>query len=1338
VSGGVLSIQSGAINNTQGRIANTGAQNTSITATSLDSTSGLIVGQNVSLQLGTGALTNTNGTIYARADLNVQSGVLTNTNGTVVTAANAVLNTTAISSDAGLIQAASNLTINTNGGNFTNTHTTNTGVIAGGSLTIQAGAIDNSQGRIANTGNQSTWITATSFNSTSGLLVGEAVQVSTGTGQLTNANGTLYARGGLNLQSGLLDNSNGTLASAANVVLNTTAINNDAGLIQAASNLSLTTHSGLLTNTNTASKGIIASGSLNLDAGVVNNTNGTVYAKGDLTLQSGNLTNINGLLVTLANANLNTSNIDSTGGLIQATQNLAVQTNGGLLTNTNTANAGLIAGGQITIQSGAIDNSQGRIVNTGNQSTTITATSLNSTNGLLVGEALQISTGTGQLTNTNGTLYARGVLGIQSGLLTNNNGTLASNASAVLNTTGLVSDGGLVQATTNLNLNTNGGALTNTNTGNAGIVSGGLLTIQAGAVNNTQGRIASSSTQNTIITATSLDSTSGLIVGQNVSLQLGTGGLVNSNGTIYARSDLNLQSGNLDNTNGTVVSAANAVLNTTAISNDAGLIQAASNLSVNTNGGNFVNTHTANTGVIAGGQLYIQSGALDNSQGRIVNTGNQSTAITATSLDSTNGLLVGEAVQINTGAGQLTNANGTLYARGSLFVQSGALINTNGTLISLANANINTSSIDSISGLIQAAHHLTINTNGGAFNNAQTSAAGVIAGGNLSIAAGVISNVQGRIVNTGAQNTTIQATSLDSSSGLIVGEAMQISTGSGQLTNANGTLYARGALNVQSGLLTNNNGTIATNASAVINTTGLVSDGGLIQTAANLNLNTNSGSLTNTNTGSAGIVSGGVLSIQAGAINNTQGRIANTGNQSTTITATSLDSTSGLLVGQNVSLQLGTGTLVNTNGTVYARADLNVQSGNFTNTKGTVVSAANAVLNTAAISSDAGLIQAANNLTINTNGGAFNNAQTSTAGVIAGGQLTIQAGAINNTLGRIANTGAQNTAITATSLDSTSGLIVGQNVSLHTGSGALTNTNGTLYARGVLGIQSGLLTNNNGTLASNASAVLNTTGLVNDGGLIQTALSLNLTTNGGLLINTNTANSGIVSGGELTIQAGAINNTLGRIANSGALNTTITATSLDSTSGLVVGQNVSLQIGTGALTNTNGTVYARSDLSLQSGNFINTNGTVVSAANAVLNTTAISSDAGLIQAAANLTINTNGGNFVNTHTANAGVIAGGQLTIQSGALDNSQGRIVNTGNQSTTITATSLNSTNGLLVGEAVQINTGAGQLTNTNGTLYARGSLSVQSGAFDNINGTVASSASAVLNTADQYQHSQ
>ena len=250
--------------------------------------------------------------------------------------------------------------------------------------------------------------------------------------------------------------------------------------------------------------------------------------------------------------------------------------------------------------SGQIDNTHGTLLSNGNLHLTLgqlDGLSLLNTAGTisaLSGASLTINA-EGRIDNTSGRIAATHLLNMRSGQLHNRWGKLLGQQALNITSHALDNQGGLIQSQQLVDIHTQGHTLTNTDSGKeSGILSGGVIKLNARELNNHQGLIASRN---------------------NININLGLGTFNNSLGTLHTQGKLDIQSGLLNN--------------------QSGLIKATQALTLNTHGHALINTDSGkDRGLASEESVTIQAGELDNRGGYL---GAQNLSLTSTTVHNQQG-----------------------------------------------------------------------------------------------------------------------------------------------------------------------------------------------------------------------------------------------------------------------------------------------------------------------------------------------------------------------------------------------------------------------------------------------------------------------------------------------------------------------------------------------------------------------------------------------------------------------------------------------------------------------------------------------------------------------------
>lgn len=1242
------------------------------------------------MQLAAVQLDNSGGRIAtasgAGAALTIRSHDVHNQHGTILSdGATEITASGTLDNQSGLLQSRGDQRLSVGG--LLNNHS---GVIetlgATAGMQVQAGAIDNTDGRIVNAGKGDVTISSASY---------------------IQNNSVIGANGNLALNALTVTNSaGGAMSSGANLTLGVRDALTNYGAISSAGQLTSTLATGTLTN----AAQIIAGSHLQLAAGTLNNDGGQIatlkQSQGDVSIAADSVSNRSGLIQSDRNAIFTvTGAINNAQGLVQAGQNLQIKA-GGALNNTNGAMEAVAADSTLSLHAGAVDNTAGRIVNVGKGDSHIGADTLLLNAGLVAGNG-NVDVTAQTLQNTAAATVSAGAgltLGVSQELSNqgaiNSIGTLdfTQTTVAVHNSGNIISGG---NATLRAGLFDNNGGQLATVKG-----SGSDIALTSQNMSNRAGTILSD--RNAIFTVADAADNSGGAVQAQKNLQISAGGaLNNSNGVIEAvsaDSSLQVQAGSIDNSAGRMV---NVGLNATSVSAQTSLL---------------------NSGVIAGnGTLDLSAATARNLAAGSITSGQAMTLGVTQQLDNAGAVNSAGTLSFTQVTGTVNNS-GQLVAAGTATITAGALHNDNGIIATLQNSgsaiNITSDSISNHSGRVQADGDAVLKV-AGALDNAQgviqagrdmqigaagllSNNAGVIeaiaAASSLQVQAGAIDNGSGRIVNVGSAATSIQADTRISSSGTIAGNGVlaldaQSVQNSGTITAAGQTTIHADSLNNDGGqiatlsnfgadividaqLMSNRSGRVLANGDAAITLGGALDNAqGTLQAGRDMQLDAG-GTLGNVGGVIETLAAGSSMNVQGQSIDNTSGRIVNVGTGDTRVSAQASLLSSGMIAGngdlflsaltaQNRAggtlasggnLELGfTQQMINA-GTVSSAGMLNFsQTGASFSNSGQMISGREAVFRSASFNNDGGQIATASGsgASITVDSGSVSNrggkllangdvSLTSDAAVDNSGG-TLQAskdialhagGALNNNSGAIEAGGAASTlTIQAASVDSTAGRIV------NVGSGdttiqadSITNS-GLLAGNGDVTLTAQTLTNNTGgSLAAGGNLELGITQQLNNHAAIASTGKLNFNQSAAALIN----DGQIVAGGTATIVAQSVVNDNGQIATAkgGGADLTLTSNSLSNVKGQILADGKGTLAIAGALNNKQGTIQSVGDLQLQA-------------------TGALSNDAGAIEAAG----------------------ATAKLTLSALSIDNGTGRIANIGSGDLSITSQGAIINNGVIAG---------------------------------------------------------
>jgi filamentous hemagglutinin len=1206
-AGGTLALNGGTLSNSGKLYALGGAWTATLTAAFANQSGGDVYGSQ-SLAISAASLINAGGIESKQTDTVALSGAFTNSGKLQSDQADITLNAGMLS-NTGTLSASGNLQAQLSG----TAH--NAGVLVSGqTINLAAASFDNQASGQVQSGADLSLSAATLANEGSINAKGSATLSGT---DLSNASGAQW------IASGLL-----TLDQTGSVT--------NAGVLQAGSDLDMTHATSL---NNAAGATMYAGQDFNLGVAQALTNAGMLYAARTATFIAGSVNN-SGTLRSGNTLTLDSSSTVLSSGAIQAQQSLSLQS-GGAFTNSGELYA---IDGQLSAQvGGAFSSASGGDIYSG-QSVTFNASSFANAGALEAKQAVNLATQGG--VSNSGTLQADGGnLGITGSSLTNQ-GKISATGAMQLSSTGAVSNSNSI--VTGQTLALTGSSLTNSKQ----IQSGGNATVQAASVTNS-GNLQAGGTLafqhdatltnqagGSILAAGDLSTdtssllanagviqgggnlsvtgagainneTSGTLYGtQLTTLQLG-GGLTNA-GTVYGAQGFNFTAASLASS-GSLRSGASLSITTQGDASNTGSAYALGNAiwniggALTNNGANAVLAAAGNTTVTASslagngtlaaslqsdgslgssGDLTVTTSGNLADNGRALAAGNLS--LSGAAIDLSNSQARASNVTLTATQGNITNANGDLAANGAVAIKTpGSLINTGTSSAQLAKISASTL-------VLQAA---ALNNQYGSLVQTGNSVL------NLSFT-GAFQNAYGTLA-TNAQSLSIGAASIDNTGGTVqgAGNGTLSLVASGDLNNTAGKIAGNGALSLQSnGTLTNNSGTLSaagdvtTKAGTFSNVSGTLIGNNVGLTVAQ--------ALTNTAGGT--IQASGALNVSANTLDNTGGLIKLTDAQVLGLTTTgALTNGVGGFIGGNGAVTVNTGSLSNL-GQIYAGTNLGVTAqSNLTNDNGAMQAQASASITSGgALSNRAGRIEA----------GSGNSNAT----------LTLNAASLDNTSGRIANTG-----------QGASSLAVAQN---------LINEGGTLGGQGALTLSAGSLDNNNaGKVVAGQTLTLGLGGMNNVGGTVYAASDINWNNGGATLEN---ARGSLQTGGNLSFALASLDNAGGTLASNGSGNFNLG--SYTGTGKIAAGQNLSLTLG-GSYTNAAGNqLIANNNLTLSiAGNFSNVTGATLQAPNN------LTLSAANIDNAAGATFNSNNTSLSTSGTlSNEGNIEGSTITLNAGALTN--------------------------------------------------------------------------------------
>ena len=972
---------------------------------------------------------------------------------------------------------------------------------AGQALSFDLANLDNSgQGTLVSNGTLQAKVSQKLDNHADGLLSAKGA-LGVQAGAVDNRGGRLVSDAVLSVSGGKLDNSTQGVASGkAGLQLDLQSLDNsDGGTLASSGDLRANVRGAL---DNHGDGALVASGTLDVMAGSLDNQGGLLSSNGNLQLASGASDNRGGQILAQGRLDASTAGLDNRAGVLSGQQGLSLHA-GDIRNGTRAAGQ---PGGLITSQ-GALDLRAGQFEAIGGGEVSakgdlqLSVARLIQQQAKLIGEGnVRIDLGSndqhGDFDNRGGLLSAAGALQVNGlGNLDNRGGEISSNQGFALSASGDVDNGdqgGIISAG---QLSLSAAALRNAN---QGLLSGWqALAVNAASLDNSASGTLSSRNGTLDVTLSGVldNHDQGALVSQG-KLSLAAGSLNNAGGILSTQSDLGLAlAGDLDNRNGGLLSAQGELAGSgRALDNRGGEINAngmqLDASSLDNSGGSLASSGALHLGLLgallnlgpnaklaSAGPLDLSAGSVDNRGGQLVSQGllkilagrfDNSAGGTVASQDALNlslsgdllngqdGLLYSKTGKLDIGAASLDNAGGTLQGQldTTLRIQ-GAAGNQGGRITSQAgNLDLRSASLDNGTGgvLDSAAGWLKLVT-GGFSNNA-----GITQAQSLDVqATGGIDNRNGHLSAVSGNNTLVTSDLDNRGGGLYAGELLSV-TGN-QLLNQGAALgqggkigagdidfSLAGALNNRFGLV-ESSGSLDLSAASIDNVVGAIralgQDGSTRVSSAGL-LDNNLGRIE---------TAAQDFSLQAGALQNGGGSVLHVGTGSFGIDLAQAGLAGGSFV-TNGSLSYQAANWTN-NSIIQAR-NLTLNVGSLNQGSGGQLLAAQSFNGSGGNWTNDGLIASDGSLDLSLSGSYTGNGRLSSLG-----DLTLGAGYIG--LGASAS-------------------IAGDGSTRVSSSGTLDNS-GRLTSAAGLQVSAANL-NNYGTLGSAANLRLVASNLLNQNGLI--------------------------------------------------------------------------------------------------------------------------------------------------------------------------------------------------------------------------------------------------------------
>jgi filamentous hemagglutinin len=1245
-------------------------QSTHITAATLDNQNNGRVLSNSTLNLNANQVLNSKGVINSTGNLTGNVGRLSNSSGELSSLADVVLNVTSLDNVAGLVTAGRLLDITASGG------INNVGGTLGAkqALTVRAQNLDNSQqGKLSSEGQLTTRVSGLLNNQSKGLIQANGA-IDVQASRLDNREGKISGIGTLTVSSNNADNRNGVIrADQAVKLLITDLDNRDKGRLESKAALSLdgnkldNRNGGLLTATGpltlkakeVANDGgrISGKGDIEADIDTLSQQAGELVAEGNLKLTGKTLDNRkDGLLASLKSLTVNVDQIDNRGGSLSSQTDLHI--NGASLNNSDSGKvlsdttlalkvdqiinqtAGLIfSKGANTLSGVGLDNSGGKIVSQNNLVLTFDDIR-NNQQGLISSEGTLVLNG-GSLDNRLGKLSSLEAMSLNvAAALQNQGGLIASQKGLTLVSASLDnSDKGIISAKAASTFTT--GEFNNSKGGS--LATDGILDLTAKHLDNSAGQIGSQQQLN--VSVTSLDQDGGeLFSNSDLTLDLNNGLLNNQRGNLHTPGLLLLKNLKEVNNRGGEISGAKAYsLTAQSLNNDGGKLLSNEKLTL------VIDRALSNVkGLIASAGLDSRSASLNNASGEIRGRGEVDLRVTDA----------------------FDNQAGVVIADDGLTVKAASLDNRQEGLVGATKAlKLTVDDIDNRNGELSSKADVTLI--GQQLDNSD--AGYILAGGNLALTVDKVIN-RNKGLLSGDAGLTLTGKALENSGRLTTLNNLTVNLTS-DLDNNQGSLVSEGKLAINAQSLSNNGGTISSAKALTIDSKGAVSNqGGKLLTDTLL-----------------------------------------------TLTSTRLDNQQKGAISSKGGMSITTGALNNSQASIYAGDRLELSAGQVTNTDGSIGAATSLVANVSGLDQHGGKLFSKGALSLDLSGGALNNQD---GFINAPDQLLLKnLAGVNNRNGEISSEGAFE--LVAKQLDNSDGQVLSNQkltlrieqaltsvkgkiaaAALQIRAASLDNSAGTLLSDGDLQVTvDGLLTNQNkGLIKAAGQLILNSNGLDNQGGTLlgSTGLSIDL---GATPADLNNQNGLINTKGVLSIaHLRDLSNQKGEISSVHSFS--LTGNTLDNRGGNLI-SNDQLTLNATRLNNQGGLVSGWNKLAVAGGSLDN------------------SQEGTLSSLLGNLNIDLSGALINNAKGGLAGL---GDVTITAASLDNSNGIVTSGGKQTLTMTQGAINNASGGLIESSGTLDINATSLNNASGNITANKALTFTGTSLDNSNGSLVGEDSVTL----------
>ncbi|WP_368042087.1 two-partner secretion domain-containing protein [Burkholderia metallica] len=571
-------------------------------------------------------------------------------------------------------------------------------------------------------------------------------------------------------------------------------------------------------------------------------------------------------------------------------------------------------------------------------------------------------------------------------------------------------------------------------------------------------------------------------------------------------------------------------------------------------------------------------------------------------------------------------------------------------------------------------------------------------------------------------------------------------TASGNLTahgsdvQNTGTTYSQQNANVSADNLVSNNGTIGAQQNVTINAASLNSTGGIGAGANSNGAITRPGNLQIATTGalvaSGQNLAGGDATLTGGSVNLSASQTAANGNLTLNANAGDLNLSHATTSAQGSLNATASGALVNDQATLSSQKDMTLTAGSLSNVSGTVSSQGPLVIRSSGqVQNQSGILLSQN--TAELHGGDILNSQ----GIVqSAGKMLVDGASLQNSGGRVVSLNGDGLTVATTGLlsnvsgttaNGAQGGVIGGSGNVQVKAGTLAN-HGVISASGDLKVDAQSADNSNGSLAASHDASINAgTSLTNASGSISAA---NLAD---VRATTLDNGSGSIEGSQLSLTAIDLKNVSGTITQTGSAPTTVAVSnSIDNTSGVLTTNSTDLSLTPATLINDRGQIQhsGSGTLTIGTGKLSNQSGSIATNGALALTAGAVSNQSGKLSAQKAATLDVQSLD----NSAN-GYIGADSVALKSqGAINNRSGLVE--ASHAVTVSADSLANDSGTvqaLGSDALSVTT-TNALTNTaNGKIGGNGDVSVTAGSIDSSNGSLLAKQSLTVQSNGQLKNS-